>query len=199
MPTSHQKLQSVGISFFDDLTPDVFATAADCLRFVLNIGSRASVREFRGYMEEDKFIPALSTLGDYACIQVLVLSNMRLDLWQTIALVKLLPLLSDLTAASPNPCPLPDGIMRDELPAYVVSTYAPLGVRFRCWHFIYESGGTDCYGMESVFLLALACPNFTFMTQKGWSHEFLVEEAKPVIALDMFKEYTPRLQCFLGR
>ncbi|KAJ2741355.1 hypothetical protein GGI20_005250, partial [Coemansia sp. BCRC 34301] len=47
-PTSHPRLGVVDISFDDNFAPDVFATAAECMQFVLDIGPTAPVRGLEG-------------------------------------------------------------------------------------------------------------------------------------------------------
>ncbi|KAJ2452868.1 hypothetical protein GGF42_003929 [Coemansia sp. RSA 2424] len=79
-PTSHPRLQRVDIRFLDaDFMPDSIANSVDCMRFALGIGAQAAVRAIDGIPADPTQSAALELLGDYACIQVLLLS-VHLDL-----------------------------------------------------------------------------------------------------------------------
>ncbi|KAJ2789004.1 hypothetical protein GGI18_002646, partial [Coemansia linderi] len=157
-PDSHPKLQAVQLHFSWDLRVESFTSPAEAMEFVHNIGSGATVR---GYTTQPGFDILLS-LDDHACIQVLSLQDMRFGLWVVFNLIKSLPLLSDLHTTMPHLGPMPDGVTMDTLPEYVVSKYAPMGKRLRCWHLnsIYSR---QCDDLETcVLLLALVCPNFDY-------------------------------------
>ncbi|KAJ2877015.1 hypothetical protein GGH93_000279 [Coemansia aciculifera] len=197
-PQSHPSLQRVTIRCFGDITPDAFTSKADALRFVLSIGTQTAVRVTNIPVTGAELIGVTTSLSNYASIQVLSLSRTSLDLWQVVALVKSLLLLSDLSTAPPVIGTLPDGIVLSELPAYVVTTFAPMGPRFRHWRIVSHHDndmGED--NVKCLLFLALVCPNFTYATtlfspRRGLNMEML----ERAIASDMFKPYAQRLQRF---
>ncbi|KAJ2336649.1 hypothetical protein GGI00_000712 [Coemansia sp. RSA 2681] len=101
-PASHQNLQCVKIELAGMLIPGSFATAAKAMQFVQSIGSRASVRGIKGGPLTGELIRELPLLSDTPHIQVLSLRDMPLCFWDILALVKALPLLSDLYTTAPT-------------------------------------------------------------------------------------------------
>ncbi|KAJ2875144.1 hypothetical protein GGH93_001827 [Coemansia aciculifera] len=87
---------------------------------------------------------------------------------------------------------MPESVTRAELPAYMVSTYSPLGERFRCWHLERYRDGVEC-----MLLLALICPNFDYVAVDQQQCESLMGNLEWYIDLDRFKPYTPRLRRLL--
>ncbi|KAJ2610914.1 hypothetical protein GGF44_006182, partial [Coemansia sp. RSA 1694] len=138
-PTSHPNLQCVEVHAPLQETINLFPSAAAYTQFVLSIAPKSSVRciyglpEFGGAQK-----PALALLGNHATIQVMYIPDVPLSIWDAFDLIKSLPLLSDLLAAAPTLDKPPQGSNMTELPEYVRSTYAPMGVRFRCWHIGYN-------------------------------------------------------------
>ncbi|KAJ2859444.1 hypothetical protein GGH94_006104, partial [Coemansia aciculifera] len=107
-----------------DLTPDV-----SFMKFVLTIGPNARVRELNSWLATLLFRAVMPLLGEYTCIQVLSLIRTAIDLWDVIALVKTLPLLTDLHTQLSELQVWPSGISKHKLPAYVIANYAPMGER----------------------------------------------------------------------
>ncbi|KAJ2876806.1 hypothetical protein H4R27_006300, partial [Coemansia aciculifera] len=118
-PGSHPKLRCVDITFSDEVMPGPDTNATEYLRYVLNIGSQATVRTINGHLDDKELVQTLYLFEDFTCIQVLSLSYLRLDFWDIIKLIERLPLLSDLTTAPPNLERLPTGITTDELPEFM--------------------------------------------------------------------------------
>ncbi|KAJ2493511.1 hypothetical protein IWW37_000600 [Coemansia sp. RSA 2050] len=162
-PTSHPKLQCVKTSHLPSITPDLAAAVdvVDFMRLALNIAPGASVREIHNQSTGPDLQTGLSLLRNHITIQVLVLPKLCLSLWDVVALVKALPLLSDLHTLPPYLGENPDGISQDQLSSYVCSNYAPMGKRFRCWRVGYNWGQNPEEAITCVQLLALACPSFT--------------------------------------
>ncbi|KAJ2464575.1 hypothetical protein GGI03_003144 [Coemansia sp. RSA 2337] len=131
--------------------------------------------------------------NNYASIQVLSLGRTTLDLWQVIALMKALPLLSELRVSPSDIGTLPEGISLDNLPAFVVSTFAPMGTKFKYWH-IDTGVGED--SLKCVLLLALVCPNLVYGMSTQFKCKPYCDAMRELIALDMFKPYAQRLQYF---
>ncbi|KAJ2458913.1 hypothetical protein GGF42_001780 [Coemansia sp. RSA 2424] len=193
-PTSHPKLWHVKIEFDDCLIPDAFDTAEEGVAFSLSIGPGASVRELAG--DRYTYVPAIASfyLGDHASIQMLVLPWAELSLWDVIALIKSLPLLSELHCRPPHLGEIPAGVPQDDLPAYVCTHYAPVGKQFRYWHLNALESSKLTESATCVLLLALVCPSFDYpaiFCSGSWAFKLAMEEA---IASDMFKEHAPRLR-----
>ncbi|KAJ2460559.1 hypothetical protein GGF42_000767 [Coemansia sp. RSA 2424] len=197
-PTSHPKLQYVETRYPLDAMPLAFNTTADSLQFMLSIGQGAPVRDIEGAESSVDLVPALMSSYNFACIQILILPFFYPELWDVVALVKELPLLSDLQTSVVILGPMPIGVTKSELPEYLITTYAPIGKRFQCWKFDYECHDDDSNIAECVFLLALVCPNFTFaglILRSAAEYKMMLEAA---ITSDMFRKYASRLQCFLS-
>ncbi|KAJ2878555.1 hypothetical protein H4R27_005763, partial [Coemansia aciculifera] len=157
-PTSHPILRCVKFRGWDRLVPEPLATYAEVIWYALSIGPGAPVREIDGVPFSNNLVRVISSPGDHSSMQVLSIPSTKLDIWQTISLIKSLPLLSDLHALAPSIGSAPDNVRMAELPAYMMSTYAPIGERFRCWHLGYHTGNAEC-----MILLALICPNFDYV------------------------------------
>ncbi|KAJ2055987.1 hypothetical protein GGI17_006423 [Coemansia sp. S146] len=197
VPGSHPKLQSVKLWYNDDFGSELLASPAETIQFMYNIGSGAAVREHMQAGHPRNYVPMSLSLGIHACIQVLSLLGLRLDLWQIVALIKSLPLLSDLQTSLPSLEPMPDGVTMDELPEYIISNYAPMGKRFRCWHLNNGHIYNHTELMTCVLLLALACPNFDYAVPPFFQRELFMEQMKKDIGSDRFKSYAPRLRRLL--
>ncbi|KAJ2069206.1 hypothetical protein GGI08_000471, partial [Coemansia sp. S2] len=196
--SSHPKLSYVNFEEIGDIVPHSFNDYADYVQFSLSIAPKAAARAIGGISSRTLLVPALPLLCDYACIQVLMLPYVCVDHWQVIALIKSLPLLSDLHAPPPSLGSRPTGIVDEQLPAYVISHYSPIGKRFRCWHLSCDARAIDLQGViRAVLLLALVCPNFDCFNTGCTRRNQFRELMEVGIASDMFKEYAPRLRRLL--
>ncbi|KAJ2104280.1 hypothetical protein GGI09_000197 [Coemansia sp. S100] len=128
---SHSSLRRVNVEYDDSSEPGELASNAEALQFVLSIGTRASVRVTNIPATGADLIRATTSLHSYASIQVLSLCLTTLDLWEVINLIMLLPFLSDLSTKPPVARALPSGVTLDDLPAFMVLTFAPMGLRAR--------------------------------------------------------------------
>ncbi|KAJ2055988.1 hypothetical protein GGI17_006424, partial [Coemansia sp. S146] len=70
--------------------------------------------------------PVLSLLSRHPSLQVLALPGLRLSIWDAMTLIQSLPLLSDLHAKAPALSPMPAGVTKRKLIAYVSSNYSPM-------------------------------------------------------------------------
>ncbi|KAJ2414444.1 hypothetical protein GGI10_002386 [Coemansia sp. RSA 2530] len=198
-PDSHPKLQAVQLCLPGNFSLESFTSPAETMRFLHNIGSGAAVREYTVYAKVD----ILSSFDGHASIQVLSLRNLPLKFATVVALVKSLPLLSDMHTGTPILGQMPDGITMDTLPEYVVSQYAPMGKRFCFWS-IDNGYSLSDNNLETwvtcVLLLALACPNFDYAAPPNLTRKPFMEQMEKGIASDHFKPYAPRLRrlLFLG-
>ncbi|KAJ2876231.1 hypothetical protein H4R27_006355, partial [Coemansia aciculifera] len=126
-PVSHPRLQRVKVQLDMDSEPSLFDSNVDYMQFVLSIGPNVPVRDISGLSMGPRPQSILLMLGEYTSIQVLNLGALHLNLWDVIALVKVLPLLSDLHTMLPVLGSQPDGFAAHELPAYAIANYAPTG------------------------------------------------------------------------
>ncbi|KAJ2871401.1 hypothetical protein GGH93_004854 [Coemansia aciculifera] len=126
-PVSHPRLQRVKVQLDMDSEPSLFDSNIDYMQFVLSIGPNVPVRDISGLSMGPRPQSILLMLGEYTSIQVLNLGALHLNLWDIIALVKVLPLLSDLHTMLPVLGSQPDGFAEHELPAYAIANYAPTG------------------------------------------------------------------------
>ncbi|KAJ2334738.1 hypothetical protein GGI00_001709, partial [Coemansia sp. RSA 2681] len=197
-PTSHPKLQRVVIQPPLQETINLFSSAATYMQFVLSIAPKSSVRRIYDLIDFGEALqPALALLGNHTTIQVLSILNVWLSIWDAFDLIKSLPLLSDLRAAATTLDELPQGIDMTELPEYVRSTYTPMGVRFRCWHFGYDAFDNYQELATCMLLLALACPNFDYAAVDRSSRKPFMKAVREKIAEPGFTKYAPRLQRLL--
>ncbi|KAJ2459543.1 hypothetical protein GGF42_001402 [Coemansia sp. RSA 2424] len=195
-PTSHPSLQSVRIRLGGANQDDIAAYAAN-MHLVLSIGCCAAVRDIDcvPYFAE---LPRMLSLGkDHSCVQVLVLMETSLELWDILACVKELPLLSDLHCITLGLGPMPKGVSEDTLPSFVRSTYAPMGKRFRFWSYFRMPQVSLETVAECALLLALACPNFDYASP-GYEHGPFMANMMDLIASDRFQPYAPRLRRLLA-
>ncbi|KAJ2834927.1 hypothetical protein GGI24_000116 [Coemansia furcata] len=125
-PTSHPELRYVKLWGVDQCVPDIFATEVEAFNFAMGIGPTAPMRDISGQVGAE-LIPMLLQLDGLGSIQYLSLNDIALNLWDAITLIKALPMMTDLSAKFASGPTLPDGITLDELPAYMISTYAPMG------------------------------------------------------------------------
>ncbi|KAJ2749578.1 hypothetical protein GGI19_005587, partial [Coemansia pectinata] len=131
-PTSHPKLQCVMLKLPAGMSSANYAKDPEILRLMLNISPNAAVRGVSGwYLDKASHPPVLSLLSKHTYLQVLALPDLRLSLWDAMTLIKSLPLLSDLHAMAPTLDPMPAGISKRKLIAYVSSNYSPMATRFR--------------------------------------------------------------------
>ncbi|KAJ2449541.1 hypothetical protein GGF42_004741 [Coemansia sp. RSA 2424] len=194
---SHPKLWHVNVPYDDGLIPGTFATAEESVLFALSIGPKASVRELSCAAPIENPANALVYLGNHTDIQILTLAQIRLEVWDVIALIKSLPLLSDLHSPYPHLEALPTGVTQDELPAYVCSRYAPVSKLFRCINLDENGYGIGTGFVLSVLLLALVCPSFGFAVLPRGVRIPFMGEMERTIASSTFKQYAPRLQRLL--
>ncbi|KAJ2046403.1 hypothetical protein GGI08_006539 [Coemansia sp. S2] len=127
---SHPRLKFVNTNFCGDLPKDRYDSTIDCLQFALSVGPKAAVRHIYGRFGDANLLSALLLFSDNPCIQVLMLPILEFKLCDVIALVKSLPLLSELTTGPPYLEPIPINITTKDPPAYVVSKHYPMGKRF---------------------------------------------------------------------
>ncbi|KAJ2431514.1 hypothetical protein GGF41_000513 [Coemansia sp. RSA 2531] len=194
---SHPKLRYVRLWYGMDCVLSMFDVPTDAVQFAMGIGRAAPMRDIGGFSGDQEEIPSLLRLNGLDSIQVLSLDETYLNTWEVIELIKALPMMSDLYLMPVSLGPLPDGVTLDELPEFAISTHAPMGKRFRCCHLRYPTtrGYTK---VKWVLLLALTCPNFTFVSTPPTMRKEFIKQLKAEIDTDMFKPYASRFQCFIS-
>ncbi|KAJ2682523.1 hypothetical protein IWW39_005963, partial [Coemansia spiralis] len=217
-PGSHPKLRYVRVYTDGGSVPRVFPTYVEELRFVLSIGARASVRIADIGVPGTELTRVVASLDNLASLQSLSQRETVLDLWDTITLIKSLPLLAHLHTAPPAIGALPKGVTLKGLPAYVVTKHAPLSKEFRHWSIQYPddegdyddddddygdahynddgNGGLKKDSFICILLLALVCRNFVRATSCRAGDEGPLEMMDIVKASKMFKPYASQLQHF---
>ncbi|KAJ2040570.1 hypothetical protein GGI03_003199 [Coemansia sp. RSA 2337] len=194
---SHPKLHCVIIDSLEcrtTLEPGMFAW---CMSIVFKVGPEAPVRRFGMPNLGNLMLKATPTYGRLECIQVLLLPRTTLDHWGVLALLKLLPILSDLATLVPILGAMPTGVTDANLQAYVISRYSPMAKRFRCWRFESFAYG-DCSDIVMcVLLVALACPNFDYAVPYPVDQEEYRERLEETIDTRGFEEHAPRLNRLL--
>ncbi|KAJ2835800.1 hypothetical protein FBU31_001524, partial [Coemansia sp. 'formosensis'] len=197
-PTSHPMLQCVDISLSDNVQPAHLTTMADLVRFSLSIGPGAPVRKIDDLENDEMAWPQiLPLLGTYDSIQVLVLAKMCPTFWDTITLIRSLPLLSDLHTRMPNLREMPAGVNLTQLPTYVILHYPTMGKRFRFWNIVQYRREISNETVHCVLLLALICPNFDYATPPSNMCQWFMDKMKAIINTDGYKQYATRLQRLL--
>ncbi|KAJ2059604.1 hypothetical protein GGI17_004306 [Coemansia sp. S146] len=169
-PTSHLKLQCT----------------------LLSIVPNAAVRSFSCSGSQPDISSVISIFGEYPNIQVLSSPEVYLSLWDAITLIKSLLLLSDLDCRTSYLIQLPANVKEKDFPAYVLTKYAPMGQRFRCWH-ITETCRSVTTTAWCVLLLALICPNFDYCAPPEKEFREYMDKLEKTIDLDGFKDYAPHL------
>ncbi|KAJ2831404.1 hypothetical protein GGI24_001587 [Coemansia furcata] len=179
-------------------SPQAIISADEYLQFALIIAPHASVRVMPDLAWPVQRIPSvLSTIGEYASIQVLSMQELVLTIWDAITIIKSLPLLSDLCTQAPTLGRLLLDVEDEDIRDYVLQTYAPMGERFRCWKVII-AGDIDFKMLATcMLLLALICPNFDYAAVDKDKREEFMEAMRNKINEPKFRQHTPRLQRLL--
>ncbi|KAJ2354334.1 hypothetical protein GGH92_000103, partial [Coemansia sp. RSA 2673] len=194
---SHPKLQCVrlGLSSFRPL--DHIDSEISRMTSVLSIGFNARVHELSHWSSSLPRQSIMPLLGEYTCIQVLLLQCTSIDLWDVIALVKALPLPTDLHTRFLEPEAWPSDISDQHLPAHIISKYAPVGERFHYWRFDSLNDIDIKVAVKCVLLLALVCPNFDYAATLEWDRELFMAHMKKTISSNGYRQHAARLRRLL--
>ncbi|KAJ2743606.1 hypothetical protein GGI20_003612 [Coemansia sp. BCRC 34301] len=119
------------------------------------------------------------------------------NLWDVIAPVNALPLLTDLHIYRCSLDPLPIGVPKHKLPTYIIENYAPTGHRFRFWNFEVRTDQEIKGAVGCALLFALVCPNFDYAAVSTFVHELFMAYMKKMITTDGFRPYATRLRRLL--
>ncbi|KAJ1904659.1 hypothetical protein LPJ71_004778, partial [Coemansia sp. S17] len=196
-PISHQQLRRVKLGQITRREQNLFRTDTEFVRFVTNIGPNAVERVINNSLRAPILQSTVPVLSDHTCIQTLDLPFTKLELWDVLALVKALPLLSNLKSEVPAIGKLPKGVSEERLPAYVRETYSPVGVQFRRWRLVASASVNMDQVVMCILLVALACPNFDYAAVPHQNREVLMAHMKVIIEEDGFRQRAPRLRRLL--
>ncbi|KAJ2073884.1 hypothetical protein GGH13_001698 [Coemansia sp. S155-1] len=197
-PTSHPKLQSVILTPPAGMIQVNYIDDPEIMQLLLDIGPDAAVREIsHWYLDPVPRPHVFSLLNRHVNLRILSLPCLRLSIWNAMALIQSLPLLSDLHAKAPTLDPIPAGATKRTLVKYVTSNYSPMGTRFRCWHFGDERLKELKGAVVPFLLLALACPNFDYAAIVHYHREMFAELLEKVINMATYKKHAPRLRRLL--
>ncbi|KAJ1670842.1 hypothetical protein GGF44_002575 [Coemansia sp. RSA 1694] len=190
---SHPRLRSVAIYEEDGFIPILFATYVDYMQFMLSIGPRAAVRVFPP-MELEQDIPrALQLLGEHTSIQVLSLERAAFTVLDVVALIKSLPLLSDLRLDVSKLDSHLANIPKYRLFETLIESHAPMGRQLR--RLIVRNSRVPVEDLATfTMLLASLCPNLDFMDV---SHNLIAHfgrHVKRCTASNPFQKYEQLLQ-----
>ncbi|KAJ2040392.1 hypothetical protein IW146_003637 [Coemansia sp. RSA 922] len=180
-PTSHPKLQCVMFELPERMTSLNHVYGPGVIRLMADIAPGAAVREISRWYLDNEPPHVLSLFDNHTSLRILALPNLRLSIWSAMTLIKSLPLLSDLHAEAPTLDPIPSGVNRRDVVAYVSSNYSPMGAKFQCWHI--ENNRVE-YSEEEVvpfLLLALVCPNFDHILVVFYMREMLAKQLEKAI------------------
>ncbi|KAJ2053484.1 hypothetical protein H4S04_000644 [Coemansia sp. S16] len=193
---SHPKLQCVRLELSSFRPLELIDSEISCIQFALSIGSNARVRKVDHWPSPLPRQHVIPLLCEYTCIQVLLLPFISMDLWGTIALVKALPLLTDLHIGTARIGSLPRGVHKHMLPAYVIANYAPIGERFRCLQLELHDKQFKV-SVKCMLLLALVCPNFDYTAIPVDRRELFMAHMKKTISSNGYRQHAARLRRLL--
>ncbi|KAJ2486045.1 hypothetical protein EV174_001359 [Coemansia sp. RSA 2320] len=149
-----------------------------------------------GTLEHLQFQPTSQAVDMLRQHGHLFLPSMVLGLTDVVTLIKSLPLLSDLYVDYPRLDVVPDGVPSDELPSYMISTYAPMGERFRSWHCacFYKWRASDEEIAKCILLLALVCPNFNKASVSSDAQKALMDAMRKAVNSAGFERHAWQLR-----
>ncbi|KAJ2343834.1 hypothetical protein GGH91_003066 [Coemansia sp. RSA 2671] len=192
-PESHPKLKLVSIDLSPDPRVDLFSSFQEQIQFVLSIAPCATVRRVDGQI----LARLLPLFADFTSIQVLSLPEMVVNFWDMIALIKSLPLLSDLRTSFPVLGPEHRDIKPNELPSYVAKTFGPISWRFCRWYFCDLDNSVAV--AKCVLLLALTCPNFEHINPEHYDDDDFMCAMRELCRTPGFKPFAARLRSLTSK
>ncbi|KAJ2467385.1 hypothetical protein GGI02_004054 [Coemansia sp. RSA 2322] len=194
-PASHPNLYSVKIDCGHFRTEELPGSDMH-LDYMLSIAPKATVWNMPDCVRDDSMCSILGLLGTHTNLQHLFLPSMVLGLTDVVTLIKSLPLLSDLYVDYPRLDVVPDGVPSDELPSYMISTYAPMGERFRSWHCacFYKWRASDEEIAKCILLLALVCPNFNKASVSSDAQKALMDAMRKAVNSAGFERHAWQLR-----
>ncbi|KAJ2577503.1 hypothetical protein GGH95_003516, partial [Coemansia sp. RSA 1836] len=159
---SHPRLRSVAIDGPDISMLNLFATYSNFIQFVLSIGPGAAVRVLHPMALEQDIPRALQLLGEHTSIQVLSMDGAALTVLDVVALIKSLPLLSDLRLGVPKLDSHLADIPKSQLFETLIESHAPMGRQLRHWIEGNCQAPLEDLAVFTMLLVSL-CPNLDFI------------------------------------
>ncbi|KAJ2032098.1 hypothetical protein IWW57_000385, partial [Coemansia sp. S610] len=163
------------------------------IQFVLSIAPCATVRRVDGQI----LARLLPLFANITSIRVLSLPEMVVNFWDMIALIKSLPLLSDLRTSFPVLGPEHRDIKPNELPSYVAKTFGPISWWFCRWYFCDLDNSMAV--AKCVLLLALICPNFEHINPEHYDDDDFVSAMRELCCTPGFKPFAARLRSLASK
>ncbi|KAJ2447119.1 hypothetical protein GGF42_005519 [Coemansia sp. RSA 2424] len=196
--TSHPQLQLVATDGTVDFAQNGFASSADYMQFVLSVGFRAAVRVIPTISFDQDIPRTLQVLGKHTAIRALTITWGRATLLNIVALIKAIPLLSELNTTMPQLDSHLVDLPKLQLVETLIEGHAPMGKQFRRW--ILQGSVWEMECVDHAILLALLCPNLYIVDITRVSDELADRHAKDYIALHQLEQYEQRLrQLTIGR
>ncbi|KAJ2324923.1 hypothetical protein GGI00_005187, partial [Coemansia sp. RSA 2681] len=192
--SSHPKLRYVKLGQRSSGEQSIFSTEVEFMRYLLTIGPKALVREVINVIHSVDFASVVPAFSDYACIQVLVLQFSPVPFWDLIALIKALPLLTDLHTSSSTVYPKIRDLDNRRLPAYMRENYAPIGVNLLLWRVGVDHSSKLRIVAKYALLLAMACPNLGYAAVSPECRELFMAHMEELICTVGFGPYEERLR-----
>ncbi|KAJ2336779.1 hypothetical protein GGI00_000641 [Coemansia sp. RSA 2681] len=163
------------------------------MQFVLSIGPRAPVRVLPPIAFEQDVPRALQLLGEHTSIQVLSMEGAALTVLDVIALIKSLPLLSDLLVGVPKLDLHLADIPKPQLFETLIESHAPMGRHLRRLVARFSQVPLEDLA-EFAMLLALLCPNLDFIDVSNSLIAHFGRHMKNSAASQSFQKYEQLLQ-----
>ncbi|KAJ2005726.1 hypothetical protein GGI04_002127 [Coemansia thaxteri] len=126
------------------------------------------------------------------------MQDIVIEFEDAIALVKSLPLLSDLGIGVVVPSLQLWYIPSNELTEHVLSTYSCASIRLKyllIYRSLVDDIGKIC--IKYILLMALACPHLTFVAPYSGSYGKFFKLMRKTIYSTTFKKYAPQLERLL--
>ncbi|KAJ2055281.1 hypothetical protein GGI17_006692, partial [Coemansia sp. S146] len=125
-PTSHPKLQCVMLGLHSSMRSANYTDDPEIIQLIMDIAPGATIKRISQWFIDKAPPPVFSLFGKHDNLQVLAPPDMRLSLWDSMTLIKSLPLLSDIHSMAPALDPMPAGVTKRGLVKYVCSNYSPI-------------------------------------------------------------------------
>ncbi|KAJ2337345.1 hypothetical protein GGI00_000303 [Coemansia sp. RSA 2681] len=190
---SHPRLRSVVIDLPDGFITEEYATYTDFIQFVLSIRPGAVVRVLPPIVFGQDIPRTLQLLGEHTSIQVLSMERAVFTVLDVVALIKSLPLLSDLLMDVPKLDLHLADIPKPQLFETLTESHVPIGRQLRRLIIQSPHAPLENLTMFTVLLVSL-CPNLDFMDV--W-HNLITHfgrHMKSCTASDPFQKYEQLLQ-----
>ncbi|KAJ2884211.1 hypothetical protein IWW38_005453 [Coemansia aciculifera] len=196
---SHPKLRRVSASQPSDGIHSHFDSVEEYMQFMLAIAPGATERQFLGTYSWDGLLPGLGLIKTHAHIQVLALPEIMLDIWDVAAILEWLPVLVELHCQST----LLGSTYQNAIPEDNIARLLVLRdlerVRFRKWRLGCRVSGYLGHVVPVVMKLAVACPNFDFVSLPSHVHNKFLELLEYVIDSGDYEGHEARLRRLVSK